>query len=109
MGAMTNGETILNVLLRAVVEIRCACVLAPTQCRRTEENPAWVYTHRPENATLKPAQVRTLQRLRLFEKFTGGIQDIATKTSGYVKHRGMFFKEQNSVGGKFKRSLSCRR
>lgn len=25
------------------------------------------------------------------------------------KHRGMFFKEQNSVGGKFKRSLSCRR
>lgn len=25
------------------------------------------------------------------------------------KHRGMFFKEQISVGGKFKRSLSCRR
>lgn len=56
MEAMTNGETILNVLLHAVVEIRCACVLAPTQCRRMEENPAWVYTHRPENATLKPAQ-----------------------------------------------------
>ena len=65
---MTNGETILNVLLLVVVEIRCACELAPTQSRRMEVNPAWVHTHRPENATLKPAQVRTLQRLHLFEK-----------------------------------------
>ena len=53
MGAMTNGETILNVLLRAVVEIRCACVLAPTQCRRTEENPAWVYTHAGFSSVLR--------------------------------------------------------
>jgi len=56
MEVLMNGVTIPNVLLLVVVETRCACGPALTQCPRMEENLVWVLTLRAENAILNLAQ-----------------------------------------------------
>ena len=57
MADLTNGATILPVLLLAEVEIRCACGLALILYQKMEGNLAMVLLLSPENAVPNLVQV----------------------------------------------------